>query len=150
MASPESRRNFRRSIATRIALAAVLVAFASPLAAETSGEASFALCAQCHGGVGQGNALFGAPPIAGMAEWYVSKQLHKFQDGVRGAHVDDAEGLRMRPMSKFLKNDEQVADVSAYVAGLPAVSQAAPLTGGEPARGKDLYAPCPACHGADG
>ncbi|MCP5060380.1 MAG: c-type cytochrome [bacterium] len=150
MASPESRRNFRRSVATRIALAVALLAFASPLAAESGGEASFALCAQCHGSMGQGNALYAAPPIAGMAEWYISKQLHKFQDGVRGAHVGDAEGLRMRPMSKFLRSDEQVAAVSAYVAGLQAAPQAATLAGGDPARGKDLYAPCTACHGAEG
>lgn len=150
MASHRTHRTFRRSLAIRVALAAALVFAAAPVAAERGGEDSFALCAQCHGSVGQGNELFGAPSIAGMDEWYLAKQLHKFQDGVRGAHADDAEGLRMRPMSRWLRNDGQIDAVAAYVANLPGTRPETTLEGGDAARGKDLYAVCAACHGPAG
>ncbi len=146
MASPRTRI----SSATRIAMAAVLLLAPGPAWAEADGEEIFALCAQCHGSAGEGKALVGAPPIAGMAEWYLSKQLVKFRDGVRANHPLDAEGLRMRPMSRWLQTDEQVNAVSAYVAALPMPSAQPTLEGGDASRGGDLYQPCTACHGARG
>ena len=35
-------------------------------------------------------------------ETYLTSQLTRFQDGIRGYHYQDAEGLRMRPMSRAL------------------------------------------------
>ncbi len=134
------------------AFLALAFTLAAPAAAEDapSGEAIFDLCTQCHGTAGQGNQSVAAPPIAGMDDWYVNKQLRKFQTGVRGAHANDYEGLRMRPMVRFLKNDQWIDGVSAYVASLPTPPPVPTLTGGDPERGKGLYAPCAACHGQAG
>lgn len=125
---------------------------ASPVLAEDAptGEQIFALCTQCHGSVGQGNVAVAAPPISGMDEWYVAKQLRKYQTGARGKHAADHEGLKMRPMVRFLKTDAWVDNVAAYVAGLPRHIPEATLVGGDPERGKGLYGPCAACHGQAG
>lgn len=116
---------------------------------EARGEVLFGYCSQCHGVDGGGNALALAPAIAGLDQWYVEAQLHKFRDGIRGAHPDDLAGLRMRPMSRTLKSDEDVKTVAAYVASMPPVPQERTLEG-DPERGKTIYTPCGACHGAQG
>ena len=64
------------------------------------GEELFAACKSCHGVDGYGQENIAAPAIAGLPVWYVEAQLVKFRTGVRGAHPDDFEGLRMRPMSQ--------------------------------------------------
>jgi cytochrome c553 len=133
----------------------LLALAAAPLAATAEGsgdmgEQLFQLCAQCHGPDGGGDPLALAPAIAGMDEWYVKAQLAKFHSGARGTHPDDIAGMRMRPMSLSLRDEEQIALVSAYVAGLPRVPVEATLQGGDATRGKAFYAPCAACHGPDG
>ena len=111
------------------------------------GEVLFQLCAACHGDDGEGNQELAAPTIAGLDAWYVKAQLIKFRTGVRGMHAGDAEGMRMRPMSLTLGSDEDVEAVTQYVASLPQIKPPATLTGGDPVKGKTLYAPCTACHG---
>lgn len=64
------------------------------------GRELFAACATCHGVQGEGNVSIQAPSIAALPAWYVEVQLLKFRTGARGAHPDDLEGLRMRPMSQ--------------------------------------------------
>jgi cytochrome c oxidase subunit 2 len=108
------------------------------------------LCAHCHGANGEGSALALAPSIAGLGQWYIEKQLHNFKDGVRAMHFDDLAGMRMRPMARWLKTEEDLKSVSAYVAGLPPVRPAATITGGDPAKGAPLYATCSGCHGVQG
>jgi cytochrome c oxidase subunit 2 len=105
-------------------------------------------CGVCHGAQGQGNPAIAAPNIAGLPVWYVSAQLGKYRDGIRGAHANDAEGLRMRPMARTLET-EDVETVAAYVASLPPVAPDRTLPGDAEA-GKAAYTPCTACHGADG
>lgn len=106
-------------------------------------------CAPCHGDAAAGQESIAAPAIAGLPEWYVVRQFDNFQSGVRGTHFDDIEGMRMRPMAKTLKGETDRALVAAYVAGLDAASPPATLQGGDPAKGKALYATCAACHGPD-
>jgi cytochrome c553 len=114
------------------------------------GEELFELCAQCHGSTGAGNELFEAPAIAGLPAWYVEAQVRNFRDGVRGAHPDDYAGLRMRPMSRMLRGDQDLLDVTHYVAGLEPVMPEATLQG-DAARGKVHYDQvCVTCHAADG
>jgi cytochrome c553 len=137
----------RLSLGAWLTLVALLPLSAS--ADDARGQELFQLCSQCHGVDGGGSPLALAPSIAGLSEWYVEAQLHKFRDGVRAAHFDDLAGLRMRPMARWLKTDDDVKSVSAYVASLPKVRPAATL-GGDAARGQTLYATCAACHGADG
>lgn len=115
-----------------------------------SGEVAFSACVACHGADGAGNAELAAPRIAGLQAWYVKEQLYKFRDGRRGAHPDDAPGLRMRPMSRALSGEAAIDAVSEYVASLPKAKPEATLTGGDAAMGAASYAVCTACHGADG
>jgi cytochrome c553 len=133
------------------ALAVVLCALgAAPAAADDArGRTLFELCTQCHGAAGGGNAAIEAPAIAALPAWYVESQLVKFKGGVRAYHAADAGGLRMRPMAMWLKTDEDIAAVAAYVASLPAARPAPTLPIADTARGEQLYAPCTACHGPD-
>lgn len=142
----------RRTSALRQALwlAAWLLASGPIAAAELEGADYFQLCASCHGASGAGNPDIEAPAIAGLPAWYVERQLGKFQTGVRGAHPDDHAGLRMRPMSRYLRGEAEVKLVAAHVAALPAAKPEATLAGGDAAKGQTAYALCSACHGAKG
>lgn len=120
-----------------------------------SGPRLYETCAACHGEQGQGNELAGAPALAGLEPWYVKAQLNKFQQGIRGTHPDDVEGLRMRPMALSLERDtelhpELVDAVVDYIATLPPADPEPSLEGGRAEKGQALYAPCTACHGPDG
>ena len=139
---------------TRLALLLTLgmVLMAPPTAATAQdlerGEQLFGLCLQCHGEQGEGNELALAPAIAGLGDWYVDGTLKRFQNGARGLHPGDVGGLRMYPMVRALKSDEDIADVAAYVATLPRVKPETTLEGGDPVKGAALYRTCAACHGA--
>lgn len=115
-----------------------------------TGHALFDSCTSCHGEDGQGMEFVQAPAIAGMPAWYVEAQLNKFRNGIRGAHPDDYEGLRMRPMSRQLATDAEVKAISAYVASLPAAKQPTTVGGADATAGAASYATCLACHGPDG
>src|SRR6185503_19115150 len=99
----------------------------------------YASCAPCHGESGEGKPDLAAPKIAGLPQWYVVLELHKFRDGLRGKHPDDVEGLRMRAMSRQMMTDAEVERVSTYVAGLPHVSTDPTLTGADPAGGQTAF-----------
>ena len=114
------------------------------------GESLYGLCEQCHGAEGEGSQMALAPAIAGMDEWYVAGQLQNFRSGARGLHPADVGGLRMYPMSRSLKKDEDIEDVSAYVANLPGTNPEPVIVGGDPVKGAKLYALCQQCHGAAG
>ena len=135
-----------------VVAALAVVLFAASAAAQDldRGRQLFSLCEQCHGANGAGHAAYLAPEIAGLPAWYVESQLMKFRSGYRGQHFDDIAGMRMRPMSLALENDDDVKSVAAYVASLPPIVPVHVLTSGDAARGQALYAPCAACHGPDG
>jgi cytochrome c553 len=122
----------------------------APQEGEERGRVLYAMCVPCHGDSGEGNREYGAPAIAGLDAWYVETQLEHFAGGIRGAHPDDEAGLRMRPMVQTLRNPSDTRSVAAYVATLPPVDPAPTLAGGDPERGRALYATCAECHGADG
>lgn len=107
-------------------------------------------CKSCHGERGEGKESIAAPAIAGLPRWYVESTVRKFRTGLRGAHPDDYEGLRMRPMSRQMANDQEVETVSAYVASMPVQKASPTLTGGDAAAGATAYAVCTACHGPTG
>lgn len=140
-----------RSTCALGALATMLTACGlAPPAGEARGPAVFETCATCHGSDGQGIEEYGAPAIAGLPEWYLRAELEKFQTGARGAHPDDAQGLRMRSMARSMNHEGDVDAIVAYVAAMPAAS---PTDGsGDAANGQTLYATCAQCHGehADG
>ncbi len=143
----------RRSLIAFVASAALGgLLLAGPALAQDleRGEQLWALCTQCHGANGQGNLDYLAPDIAGMPAWYAERQLHKFRDGLRGTHFDDIAGMRMRPMARSLRTDQDITDVAAFVASLPPQDPEAVLEGGDPAKGEQYYATCAACHGPKG
>ena len=107
-------------------------------------------CVNCHGPAGQGSVKFGAPRIAGMPEWYVALQLQRFQDGLRGKHPDDYDGMRMRAMSRQLMSADEIAAVAGYVSSLTPEATPATLTGASVTTGGSIFVRCTACHGAKG
>jgi cytochrome c oxidase subunit 2 len=140
------------AIRVHFAIAAALAALTFAPAAQADdgrGEALFGLCVQCHGADGGGDRLALAPAIAGLEEWYVVAQLKAFKGGQRGMHPDDVGGLRMYPMSRALKTDEDIAAVASHVASLPVPAPVRTIEG-DAATGATYYATCAACHGADG
>lgn len=118
--------------------------------AASRAEQVFSLCIQCHGPQGYGNKAIGAPAIAGLPEWYITKQLETFSSGGRGKHPDDDAGNRMRPMARTLSADD-IKIVSSYVAALKSTAPEKTLDG-DVEKGKAFYVTCSACHGmnADG
>jgi cytochrome c553 len=140
----------RAAFAAALALGGIAPAGAARAEDAARGKHLFQLCQQCHGADGGGNALALAPSIAGLERWYVERQLFKFRDGVRGTHFDDIAGMRMRPMARMLRHDEDLKAVAAYVASLPPVKPLPTIEGGDAARGQTFYATCTACHGPEG
>jgi cytochrome c oxidase subunit 2 len=86
------------------------------------GEEAFVACAACHGADAAGNETLGAPPLRGLDDWYVVKQLAAFRNGVRGTHPDDTTGASMRAAVAALGEDFVADDVAAYVATLRAAA----------------------------
>jgi len=148
---------FRKPAITAMLIGVLATALPAWVGAEDAGadlargEQLFALCTQCHASDGTGNSDALAPAIAGLPQWYVDGQLKMFRNGVRGLHPDDTGGLRMYPMSLWLRNEADIAAVAAYVASLPVSTPERELEmSGDAARGQGYYAVCSACHGAKG
>jgi cytochrome c oxidase subunit 2 len=120
------------------------------VAALPDGKVLYGSCDSCHGLNGEGRKEVSAPQIAGLPKWYVELQLTKFRTGMRGAHPDDPEGLRMRPMSRQMMSEFEIQTVADYVSKLKPVKAVATLTGGNAEEGKKTWATCQACHGPNG
>lgn len=114
------------------------------------GHELYEACKSCHGASGHGQENIAAPAIAGLPAWYVEGQLFKFRTGARGAHPDDFEGLRMRPMSQQMYDTAEVKAVSAYVAAMAPLKAPQATLKGDVTAGSAAYGVCTACHGADG
>lgn len=138
----------RASAAILTATMALTLSFASqaeddelPIAPD-----EFVYCTVCHGVQLMGNRNIDAPRLSGMAPWYVRRQLEAFRNGWRGTHGDDLIGMEMQPMAAAL-SDEQIAVAADFAhatrSPLPAVT-----VDGDAEAGRQLYAPCIACHGA--
>jgi cytochrome c oxidase subunit 2 len=144
---------FGKYILTSAALIGLLLGhFAGTAGAQDleRGEDLFRLCTQCHGQDAGGMSMALAPAIAGMPDWYVMNELAAFRAGQRGNHAGDVGGMRMRPMSRSLRSEQDVKDVAAYVAQLPA-TEPMRLVEGDVEKGKATYsAVCVSCHAADG
>lgn len=86
-------------------------------ASSAAGKAAFESCAACHGTAGEGNSDVGAPPLRGMAPWYVRAQLAKFRKGLRGSDPNDSFGAQMRAALEQLPESQDGA-VAAHIATL--------------------------------
>lgn len=84
-----------------------------------AGERTYTtVCVACHGADGKGNQELGAADLTYLHEPYMIRQLKYFRDGIRGAHPRDIRGQQMAAMAKTLTDEQAIADVVAYIAGL--------------------------------
>ena len=141
----------RVAASSLLAVAAVGLGWgcAAPTVGIARGRELFQNCQPCHGDRGTGNVALRAPEIAGLPQWYVAAELDKFQKNVRGAHPDDNEGHRMRPMARTLYHPGDIESVAGYVASLPSVSVTPMMRGNVAAGQKQYMTICVACHGPD-
>jgi cytochrome c oxidase subunit 2 len=122
---------------------------ARPAGNAAAGQASYALCAACHGSQAEGNRTLNAPKLSGQAGWYLARQLRYFKQGIRGSDSKDIYAKPMLPIAATLKDDTAIANVVAYIESLPDERPPSTLAG-DPGRGKSLYTTCAGCHGAAG
>lgn len=123
------------------------------VAAFVSGAAGagneFDYCLLCHGTEANGNYGIRAPKLSGMEPWYLARQLDNFASGARGKITADEPGHEMGPVALRLKNESTLDAAVKFIGALPSRKPVATIQG-DAARGKTLYAPCAACHGAKG
>jgi cytochrome c553 len=111
----------------------------------TRGKAAFDDCSGCHRKDAGGRALATVPRLAGQHATVIIKQL-----------VDIRSGLRQNPRMKPLVdepgiNAQVLADIAAYVQGLPVPGNITQGPGSDLALGKALFdKDCARCHGAAG
>jgi cytochrome c oxidase subunit 2 len=125
-----------------------LAAGAAPAhAQDAAGQKLYAQCTMCHGASGEGNEEQHAPRIAGLPEWYVTRQLRAFRTRVRGGDEEaDPYGAQMARMALQLWDDGEVTTVARYVAALPAGAPNRSARG-KAKNGEALFVACAACHG---
>lgn len=151
-----AKKHFHRVQSVQAIMALVSFMSLAPVLASTAssqgngeGETLYkAYCSSCHGMKGDGNKGVLAPAIAGLPKWYSSSQIKKFKSGLRGKHPQDTGGLKMVPNSKVITDDKYDL-VLTYVSEMKP-QKLNPTIVGNASKGEKLYAPCLACHGADG
>ncbi|TKA88422.1 c-type cytochrome [Guyparkeria sp. SB14A] len=129
-----------------------------------AGKEKYASCAACHGadGKGQGGAF---PVLTGIPANEAEKKLAAYRDGdqeyLKSVGLGDRYGT-MAPNAANL-SDADIADLAAYIGdefgggaggssdgGDSAGGNGGGAVDGDVAAGKEAYASCAACHGADG
>lgn len=113
------------------------------------GKVLYQICTACHGPNAEGMPALNAPANAGQDPWYLTRQLKNFRAGIRGAHPDDTYGAQMRPMAMTLANDQDIADVVAFLSSMDMPDPPATVDGDAEA-GKKAYETCIPCHGVFG
>jgi len=128
---------------------ALVLANSPVVAGDTQvGEKVYASCVACHGARGEGNPAMNAPALAGQNEGYLARQLSNFKAGIRGTDAADTLGMQMRGMTATLADETAVANVAAYLAGLPVALAPEDTTGADLRNGENEYnGACGACHG---
>jgi cytochrome c553 len=103
------------------------------------------ICAACHGPKGEGKIDLKTPSIGSMPAWYVTRQLGKFQNDIRGANTKDTTGVQMSAIAHAL-NPGQIKSVAAYIQSLP-ISPTRSTLKGDLDDGKLTFAEiCMGCH----
>ncbi len=121
---------------------------ARPKANVVAGQAEYATCSACHGANAEGNQALNAPKLAGHPSWYLTRQLHNFKHGLRGAAPGDEIAGQMAAIAQPL-DDATIDNVVAYIATLPD-SAAKTTVRGDVAAGAHAYLTCSYCHGDSG
>jgi len=83
-----------------------------------AGAKLYVTCAACHGPDAKGNETLSAPSLVHSDDWYLERQIVKFQKGIRGARPGDTTGAQMAPMAATLKDEQATRDVVAYIKSL--------------------------------
>ena len=120
--------------------ASVALAQDQPLQGDPKhGKAISYTCLGCHGIEGYKNAypMYSVPKLEGQRPEYLAAALHEYKSG-------DREHLTMHSQASTL-SDQDIADIAAYFAGKPLVSQGKPAS--TPPQAATL---CVSCHGQDG
>ncbi|MCZ6642099.1 MAG: c-type cytochrome [Gammaproteobacteria bacterium] len=79
------------------------------------GETLYQSCVLCHGPQAQGDEALHAPQLAGQSDWYLVRQLEKYQSGIRGSAPGDTWGAQMRASALALSDKQSMIDVIAYI-----------------------------------
>ncbi|MEO8463900.1 MAG: c-type cytochrome [Gammaproteobacteria bacterium] len=111
----------------------------------TAGAANYAVCSACHGAQGEGNQQLNAPNLAGLDGWYIRRQIHSYQQRIRGTDKGDQFGVQMAPMANIVADPTTLENVIAHIATLPGKA-APPTVTGDVQRGRKLYQTCALCH----
>lgn len=134
--------------------AGILIALALAPAAAAGGDAlagaaRYEMCVTCHGEDGIGDKATDAPAIGGMRVDYLVRQLRGFRDGIRGLDVKtNINTAKMVAMSKTLRDDKALEDISTYISEMKPAPTPATLDG-DPKKGEKLFLACSSCHGQD-
>lgn len=83
-----------------------------------AGAQAYVVCSSCHGPKGEGMEQMGGPRLAGQSDWYLARQLHNYQQGLRGYDSRDIFGNQMKPMAGTLASEKAINDVVAYINSL--------------------------------
>ena len=131
-------------VASAATLLLAVAFFAQPAYAEGDVEAGKELgytCLGCHGIDGYRNAYpsYRVPKLGGQKAAYIEIALKGYRDGARKHPTMIAQGTSL--------TDQQIADVSAYLASIGGDTVAA---GGTQGASFDKAATCAACHGQNG
>jgi cytochrome c553 len=108
------------------------------------GESLFQVCVACHASDGGGSSNGDVPAIAGQYTRVIVRQLVDFHYGKRW-------DVRMEAIAKshYLSGPQDLADIAAYVSGLPRISNPGRGDGQQLAHGMIVYQRlCASCHGA--
>jgi cytochrome c553 len=123
-------------------LAGALMLIAAPTIAADNQEAKakFESCAACHNADGI-STTESIPSLAGQTDRYIQWQLVYFRSGTRKSEI-------MNPIAETLSN-EDIRDLGAFIAQLPAAEAAAPAHPDLVEKGRAVAAQnrCAACHG---
>lgn len=76
-------------------------------------------CGACHGAKAEGVAALKAPALRQLDAVYLTRQLSYFRTGVRGADKADKPGRQMAMMARTLRDEQEIAQVIAYIGSLP-------------------------------
>lgn len=131
-------------VASAAALLLAMATFSLPAYAEGDAEAGKELgytCLGCHGIEGYRNAYpsYRVPKLGGQKAGYLEIALRGYRDGTREHPTMIAQATSL--------TDQEIADVSAYLASIGGETVAA---GGTQGASFDKAATCAACHGQNG
>ncbi len=83
-----------------------------------AGARAYMVCTACHGPDAKGNQALNAPSLVQADDWYLERQIGKFQKKIRGSNPADVTGGQMAPMAATLPDAEATRNVISYIKSL--------------------------------